>query len=107
MFSSSVVSLASLRFAHQFTPDDAGDAKMPHPNVLPYDARPARPRMKILVNALVLPLVCSGCTVVSVAGSVLSTTVSVAGTVVETGVSVAGSAVRGVAHAVSGPTEKN
>lgn len=51
-------------------------------------------------------LVCSGCTVVSVAGTAVSATVSVAGTVVSTGVSVAGSAVKGVAHAVSG-SEKN
>jgi hypothetical protein len=63
--------------------------------------------MKTFLSALILALLCSGCTVVSVAGSVLSTTVSVAGTVLETGASVAGSAVRGVAHAVSGPTEKN
>jgi hypothetical protein len=63
--------------------------------------------MKTLLSALSLALLCSGCTVVSVAGSVLSTTVSVAGTVLETGASVAGSAVRGVAHAVSGPTEQN
>ncbi len=47
-------------------------------------------------------LSCSGCTVLSVAGTVVATTVSVAGTVVETGVSVAGSAIRGVANAVSG-----
>ena len=45
---------------------------------------------------------CTGCTVLSVAGTVVSTTVSVVGTVVETGVSVAGSAVKGVAKAVSG-----
>ncbi|MDB5865605.1 MAG: hypothetical protein JWO70_3411 [Betaproteobacteria bacterium] len=63
--------------------------------------------MKTFFPALLVALSCSGCTVVSVTGSVLSTTVSVAGTVIQTGASVAGSAVRGVAHAVSGPTEKN
>jgi hypothetical protein len=62
--------------------------------------------MKIVFSALVLACLCSACTVVSVAGSVLSTGVSVAGTVVETGVSVAGSAVRGVARTVT-PSDKN
>jgi hypothetical protein len=57
--------------------------------------------MKPLFCAFALIVLCSACTVVSVAGSVVSTGVSVAGTVVETGVSVAGSAVRGVAHAVT------
>lgn len=57
--------------------------------------------MKTLVSAFALVCFASGCTVVSVAGSVVSTGVSVAGTVIETGVSVAGSAVRGVAHAVT------
>ena len=57
--------------------------------------------MKTLVRAFALICLCSGCTVVSVAGSVVSTGVSVATTAVETGVSVAGSAVRGVAHAVT------
>lgn len=51
---------------------------------------------------LTLMCVCSGCTVMSVAGTAVSTTVSVAGTVVETGVSVAGSAVKGVASAATG-----
>jgi len=62
--------------------------------------------MKILL-ILPLALLSSACTVLSVAGTAVSTTVSVAGTVVETGVSVAGSAVRGVAHAVSGSGDKN
>jgi hypothetical protein len=56
---------------------------------------------------LLLAFSCSACTVMSVAGTAVSTTVSVAGTVVETGVSVAGSAVRGVAHAASGSGDKN
>ena len=47
----------------------------------------------------------SGCTVLSVAGTAVSTTVSVAGTVVGTGVSVAGSAIKGVASAVSSSAE--
>ena len=55
---------------------------------------------------LLLLLTCSGCTVLSVAGTVVSTTVSVAGTVVETGVSVAGSAVKGVAKAMSGSDDE-
>ena len=64
--------------------------------------------MKTIVTALALAALCSACTVISVAGAVVSTGVSVAGTVVETGASVAGSAVRGVARAVtpSSPDEK-
>ena len=61
--------------------------------------------MRTVLVALSL-LFCSGCTVLSVAGTVVSTTVSVAGTVVETGVSVAGSAIRGVANVLSGKEEK-
>ena len=56
--------------------------------------------------AVVLVLVCSGCTVLSIAGTAVATTVSVAGTVIETGVSVAGSAIKGVANAISGKDEK-
>ena len=55
---------------------------------------------------LLLILSCSGCAVLSVAGTVVSTTVSVVGTVVETGVSVAGSAVKGVAKMVSGSDDE-
>ncbi len=62
--------------------------------------------MKSLLSVFALACLCSACTVVSVAGSVVSTGVSVAGTVVETGVSVAGSAVRGVARAVT-PSDKD
>ena len=51
-------------------------------------------------------LTASECTVVSVAGTAVSTTVSVAATVVETGVSVAGSAAKGVANAISSPSDK-
>ena len=47
----------------------------------------------------------SGCTVLSVAGTVVSTTASVAGTVVSTTASVAGSAVKGVANAVTGSSD--
>lgn len=61
--------------------------------------------MKTMIVALSV-LACSGCTVLSVAGTVVSTTVSVAGTVVETGVSVAGSAIRGVANTLSGKDDK-
>jgi hypothetical protein len=57
--------------------------------------------MRTTIAALSM-VFCSGCTVLSVAGTVVSTTVSVAGTVVETGVSVAGSAIRGVANTLSG-----
>jgi uncharacterized membrane protein len=56
--------------------------------------------------ALLAALCCSGCTVLSVAGTVVSTTASVVGTVVETGVSVAGSAVKGVAKALSGSDDE-
>jgi hypothetical protein len=57
--------------------------------------------MKKTLIAIAVLLWCPACTVLSVAGTAVSTTVSVAGTVVETGVSVAGSAVKGVANAVS------
>ena len=56
--------------------------------------------------ALMAGLACSGCTVLSVAGTVVSTTASVVGTVVETGVSVTGSAIKGVARAVSGSDDE-
>ena len=48
-----------------------------------------------------LLLACTGCTVLSVAGTVVSTTASVVGTVVETGVSVTGSVIKGVANTLS------
>lgn len=62
--------------------------------------------MTRLTLILLLLLPCSGCAVLSIAGTVVATTVSVAGTVVETGVGVAGSAIRGVANAISDPAEK-
>jgi hypothetical protein len=62
--------------------------------------------MKPVTALLFLLLTCTGCTVLSIAGTAVSTTVSVAGTVVETGVSVAGAAVRGVANAIAGPEDK-
>ena len=65
-----------------------------------------RPFMKTLIPVFALALSCSGCTVVAVTGSVVSTGVSVVGTAVSTGVSVAGSAVRGVARAVT-PSDAN
>ena len=61
--------------------------------------------MRTIIAAL-SALLFSGCSVLSVAGTVVPTTVSVAGTVVETGVSVAGSAIRGVANTLSGKEEK-
>jgi hypothetical protein len=61
--------------------------------------------MKTFLFILALTCLASGCTVLSVTGSVVSTGVSVATTAVETGVSVAGSAVRGVANAVT-PSDK-
>jgi hypothetical protein len=56
--------------------------------------------------AFLLLLASSGCAVLSVAGTVVSTTASVVGTVVETGVSVAGSAVKGVAKVLSGSDDE-
>jgi hypothetical protein len=56
--------------------------------------------------AFVLLLSCTGCTVLSVAGTVVSTTASVVGTVVETGVSVTGSVIKGIANTLSGPDDK-
>ncbi len=49
----------------------------------------------------------TGCAVVSVAGTAVSTTVGIAGTVVETGISVTGAVVRGVANTVSGPVSND
>jgi hypothetical protein len=63
--------------------------------------------MKKLCALLMFTLTCTGCTVLSVAGTAVTTTVSLAGTVIETGVSVAGSAVKGVASAVTGSGDKN
>ena len=59
-----------------------------------------------IIAVLLAALACTGCTVLSVAGTVVSTTVSVVGTVVETGVSVTGSAIKGVANAVSGSDDE-
>ena len=59
-----------------------------------------------VLAALFAALACTGCTVLSVAGTVVSTTASVVGTVVETGVSVTGSAIKGVAKAVSGSDDE-
>lgn len=63
--------------------------------------------MKQICALMLSVLACSGCTVLWVAGTAVSTTVSVAGTVVSTGASIAGSAVKGVAHAVTGTSDKN
>ena len=57
--------------------------------------------MKQIVTVLLVLVACAGCTVLSVAGTVVSTTASVVGTVVETGVSVTGSIVKGVANTFS------
>jgi hypothetical protein len=56
--------------------------------------------------ALLIVLCGTGCTVLSVAGTVVSTTASVVGTVVETGVSVTGSAIRGTARLLSGSDDE-
>lgn len=63
--------------------------------------------MKTLLAVLALSCAASGCTVLSVTGSVVSTGVSVAATAVETGVSVAGAGIRGVARAVTPSDDKN
>ena len=62
--------------------------------------------MFIRIGIVAVALSCAGCTVLSVAGTVVSTTASVVGTVVETGVSVTGSAIKGVAKAVSGSDDE-
>ena len=62
--------------------------------------------MSKIAPMMLLLFLCTGCTVLSVAGTVVSTTVSVVGTVVETGVSVTGSAIKGVAKAVSGSDDE-
>jgi hypothetical protein len=58
------------------------------------------------IAAMLGALSCAGCTVLSVAGTVVSTTASVVGTVVETGVSVTGSAIRGTAKLLSGSDDE-
>jgi len=63
--------------------------------------------MKQIVTSGLVLLACAGCTVLSVAGTVVSTTASVVGTVVETGVSVTGSVIKGVANSLSSaPNDK-
>jgi hypothetical protein len=62
--------------------------------------------MNKILGVVTLALVSTGCTVVSVAGTVVSTTASVAGTVIETTASVAGSVVKGVAHTVTGSEDE-
>ena len=62
--------------------------------------------MKQIVTASLLLLACTGCTVLSVAGTAVSTTASVVGTVVETGVSVTGAVVKGVANTLTGSDDK-
>ena len=57
--------------------------------------------MKQIVTVGLLLLACTGCTVLSVAGTVVSTTASVIGTAVQTGVSVTGSVIKGVANTLS------
>jgi len=59
--------------------------------------------MRSLTLALIAPcLALSGCAVVSVAGTVVSTTVSVASTVVTTGVKVTGKVVEKTVDVVTG-----
>ena len=48
----------------------------------------------------------AGCTIISVAGTVVGTAASVAGTLVSTTADVAGAVVRGTANAVVGGAEK-
>ena len=62
--------------------------------------------MSKIAAVFLLTLSCTGCTVLSVAGTAVSTTVSVAATVIETGVSVTGSAIKGVANTISGSGDK-
>lgn len=62
--------------------------------------------MRKITAIFALLLSGTGCTVLSVAGTVVSTTVGVVGTVVETGVSVTGSLIKGVANTLSGPDDK-
>ena len=57
--------------------------------------------MKHIVTVGLFLLACTGCTVLSVAGTAVSTTASVVGTVVETGVSVTGAVIKGVANTLS------
>jgi uncharacterized metal-binding protein len=56
---------------------------------------------------LSLVLACSGCSVVSLAGTAVSTTVSVAGSAISAGASVAASAVKAAANVASTSSDKN
>jgi uncharacterized metal-binding protein len=56
---------------------------------------------------LSLVFACSGCGVVSLAGTAVSTTVSVAGSAISAGASVASSAVKAAANTLSTSSDKN
>lgn len=63
---------------------------------------PPRSVLVLLPAGLLLALGLSGCTVLSVAGTVVSTTASVAGTVISTGAKVTGKVIEKTVDAVSG-----
>lgn len=62
-----------------------------------------RPALLLLTAGLSLAL--GGCTVISVAGTVVSTTASVAGTVISTGAKVTGKVIEKTVDAVTGEPE--
>lgn len=64
-----------------------------------------RPTLLLLSAGLSLALGLSGCVVVSVAGTVVSTTASVAGTVITTGAKVTGKVIEKTVDAVTGEPE--
>lgn len=64
-----------------------------------------RPTIRLIAIALCVGAL-AGCTIISVAGTVVGTAASVAGTVVSTTAEVAGAVVRGTANAVVGGAEK-
>lgn len=71
--------------------------------------RQSRPMKKLrapLLALLAIPLLLSGCAVVSVAGAVAGAAISVTGAVVSTGVSVTGKVIEKSVDAVAGDDEE-
>jgi hypothetical protein len=62
--------------------------------------------LRVVLFALALSIPVSGCAVISVADTVVSTTVSVAGTVISTTASVVGSGVKAVTGGGDAPAKK-
>lgn len=69
-------------------------------------SRPMKKLRALLLALLAVPLLLSGCAVVSVAGAVAGAAISVTGAVVSTGVSVTGKVIEKTVDAVAGDEEE-